>query len=487
MSDSTTLVIFGASGDLVRRKLVPALFSLHRKRRLPEGFRLLGFSRTPKSDDMFRSELEEALGAAGAEREAWPEFAAGIGYQPGDPGNPRDLAALDGRLRAVEEKAGGRANRLYYLATPPQVYLDAIRGLGLAGMVGQSQGWRRVVIEKPFGSNLATARALNDAVHRTLAEEQVYRIDHYLGKETVQNVLVFRFANSIFEPIWNRNYIDHVQITVAETDGVEHRGQFYDSVGVLRDMFQNHFMQLISLMAMEPPASFVAEALRNERVKVLAAIRPVSAHSVASNSVRGQYRGYRTEPGVSADSATATYAAVRFHIDNWRWQDVPFYLRSGKRLAAKTTEVFIQFKSVPHSMFTLPEGTQIPPNALAICLQPDEGMHLRFEVKVPDTTAGMRTVDMDFHYDDHFPPGAIPEAYERLLLDALNGDASLFTRADSIELAWALIDPIVDGWQGPAAPPLEEYEAGCWGPPSAATFIRRDGREWALGCGRHAL
>jgi glucose-6-phosphate 1-dehydrogenase len=487
MADSTTLVIFGASGDLVRRKLVPALFSLKRKGRLPEGFRLLGFSRTPKTDDTFRAELEGALEEGPDDRRGWAEFAAGIGYQPGDPAKAEDLRILDRRLRSLEAQAAGKGNRLYYLATPPQVYIDAIRGLGLAGMTDQSQGWRRVVIEKPFGSDLASARALNEAVHRTLAEDQVYRIDHYLGKETVQNVLVFRFANSIFEPIWNRNYIDHVQITAAETVGIEHRGQFYDSVGILRDMFQNHIMQLISLMAMEPPASFVAEALRNERVKVLGAIRPILPEASVSQTVRGQYRGYRQEPGVAPDSQTATYAAVRFYIDNWRWQGVPFYVRSGKRLAAKTTEVYIQFKSVPHSMFPLPAGMQIPPNALAICLQPDEGMHLRFEVKVPDTTAGMRTVDMDFHYRDHFTPGVLPEAYERLLLDALNGDASLYTRADSIELAWALIDPVVAGWESPGAPALEEYEPGCWGPPSAASFIRKDGREWALGCGQHAL
>jgi glucose-6-phosphate 1-dehydrogenase len=487
MADSTTLVIFGASGDLVRRKLVPALFRLKQKRRLPEGFRLLGFSRTPKTDETFRAELEAALAETSDDRQGWAEFAAGIGYQPGDPGKAEELRILDQRLQSYEALAGGRANRLYYLATPPQVYIDAIQGLGVSGMTGQSQGWRRVVIEKPFGSDLASARALNEAVHRTLAEDQVYRIDHYLGKETVQNVLVFRFANSIFEPIWNRNYIDHMQITVAETVGVEHRGQFYDSVGILRDMFQNHIMQLISLMAMEPPASFVAEALRNERVKVLGAMRPISPETSASRTVRGQYRGYRQEPGVAPDSQTATYAAIRFYIDNWRWQGVPFYVRSGKRLAAKTTEVYIQFRSVPHSMFPLPEGMQIPPNALAICLQPDEGMHLRFEVKVPDTTAEMRTVDMDFHYRDHFTPGVLPDAYERLLLDALNGDASLYTRADSIELAWALIDPVVAGWEGPAAPALEEYEPGCWGPPSAASFLRKDGREWALGCGEHAL
>ncbi len=487
MADTTTLVIFGASGDLAHRKLVPALYSLHRKRRLPESFRLLGFARTPKTDETFRRELEAELAVHELDAAAWVSFAEHLGYQNGNPTNPADLAALEARLKTSEARGAGRANRLYYLATPPEVYIQAISSLGQVGMIDQSAGWRRVVIEKPFGSDLASARALNQAVHRVLNEEQVYRIDHYLGKETVQNVLVFRFANSIFEPIWNRNYIDHVQITVAEAVGVEHRGKFYDSVGILRDMFQNHLMQLLALVAMEPPTSFVADALRNERAKVLTAVRPIRSSEVGTQAIRAQYRGYLDEEGVRSGSQTATYAAMRLCIDNWRWQGVPFYLRSGKRLAAKTTEVFIQFKSVPHVMFPLPPGQQIRPNALALCLQPDEGMHLRFEVKVPDSVADMRSVDMDFHYAEDFGPGALPDAYERLLLDALNGDASLFTRADTIELAWGLIDPIIEGWEGPGAPPLESYESGCWGPPGASTFLARDGRAWTLGCGGHDI
>jgi len=487
MADTTTLVIFGASGDLAHRKLVPALYSLHRKRRLPESFRLLGFARTPKTDESFRLELEAEFAVHELDAAAWGSFAEHLGYQNGDPTNPDDLAALEARLKTSEARERGRANRLYYLATPPEVYIQAISSLGQVGMIDQSVGWRRVVIEKPFGSDLSSARALNQAVHRVLNEEQVYRIDHYLGKETVQNVLVFRFANSIFEPIWNRNYIDHVQITVAEAVGVEHRGKFYDSVGILRDMFQNHLMQLLALVAMEPPTSFVADALRNERAKVLTAVRPIQPSEVGTQAIRAQYRGYLDEEGVRPGSQTATYAAMRLCIDNWRWQGVPFYLRSGKRLPAKTTEVFIQFKSVPHVMFPLPPGQQIRPNALALCLQPDEGMHLRFEVKVPDSVADMRSVDMDFHYAEDFGPGALPDAYERLLLDALNGDASLFTRADTIELAWGLIDPIIEGWEGPGAPPLESYESGCWGPPGAAAFLARDGRAWTLGCGDHGL
>ncbi|MCJ7707514.1 MAG: glucose-6-phosphate dehydrogenase [Anaerolineales bacterium] len=487
MADTTTLVIFGASGDLAHRKLVPALYSLHRKRRLPESFRLLGFARTPKTDETFRRELEAELAVHELDAAAWGSFAEHLGYQNGDPTNPDDLAALEARLKTSEAREGGRANRLYYLATPPEVYIQAISSLGQVGMIDQSVGWRRVVIEKPFGSDLSSARALNQAVHRVLNEDQVYRIDHYLGKETVQNVLVFRFANSIFEPIWNRNYIDHVQITVAEAVGVEHRGKFYDSVGILRDMFQNHLMQLLALVAMEPPTSFVADALRNERAKVLTAVRPIRSSEVGTQAIRAQYRGYLDEEGVRPGSQTATYAAMRLCIDNWRWQGVPFYLRSGKRLPAKTTEVFIQFKSVPHVMFPLPPGQQIRPNALALCLQPDEGMHLRFEVKVPDSVADMRSVDMDFHYAEDFGPGALPDAYERLLLDALNGDASLFTRADTIELAWGLIDPIIEGWEGPGGPPLESYEPGCWGPPGAAAFLARDGRAWTLGCGDHNI
>jgi len=300
----------------------------------------------------------------------------------------------------------------------------------MAGLAAETEGWRRVIIEKPFGHDEASARALNRSIHQVLKERQIYRIDHYLGKETVQNILVSRFANTIYEPLWNRNYIDHVQITVAETVGVGSRAGYYDGVGVLRDMFQNHILQLLTLVAMEPPASFDAEALREEKVKVLKAVRPIPQQEVAANSVRAQYRGYREEAGVAPDSQTETYAAVRFHIDNWRWQGVPFYLRSGKRLATKASEITIQFKRPPHLMFPLTAGEVIEPNVFTLCLQPDEGIHLRSQAKVPDTVAEMHTVNLAFHYRDSFGDNPLPEAYERLLLDALHGDASLFTRGD---------------------------------------------------------
>ena len=488
MAETTTLVIFGASGDLTHRKLVPALFSLYRKNRLPEGFRLLGMARSLADSGSLRDQLHQAILEFGDQRldeQAWAAFADKIDALRGDPTEADGLHALEAQL-AANESTGGPANRLYYLAIPPHVYGEVVTTLGHAGMLNESAGWRRVVIEKPFGSDLPSAHALNNQIHQVLSERQVYRIDHYLGKETVQNVLVFRFANSIFEPVWNRNYIDHVQITVAETVGIEHRGQFYDRVGVLRDMFQNHLMQLLAMAAMEPPSSFDAEALRDERAKVLSAVRRIPPDQAAAHSVRGQYQGYCQEPGVAADSQTATFGAVRLFIDNWRWQGVPFYLRSGKALAEKVTGIVIHFKSVPHVMFPLPPGRDIRPNALELCIQPDEGMHLHFEVKVPGTVADMRSVDMDFHYAEDFGPGAIPEAYERLLLDALTGDASLFTRADSIELAWSLIDPIQQGWDGPNGPPLTTYPPGSMGPAEAQAFLAADGRQWSMGCGEHS-
>ncbi len=482
MAETTSIVIFGASGDLTRRKLIPSLFSLYCKQRLPQDFRILGMARRQLDDAAFRQAVQtfapDTLGEA-----AWPGFAERLFFLCGDFSQPPVMREL--RRRLVELEQGRTADRLYYLAIPPQVYEPAVVGLGEAGLMQADAGWRRVVVEKPFGSSLETARALNAVLHRYLKEDQIYRIDHYLGKETVQNVLVFRFGNSIFEPIWNRNYIDHVQITVAESVGVGHRGAFYDRVGVLRDMFQNHLMQLLSLVAMEPPASFEADAIRDERVKLLSSIRPVRPEEVAAHTVRARYRGYLEEPGVAPDSQTETYAAVRLHVDNWRWHGVPFYLRSGKRLAQKSTEIVIEFRRVPHMMFPLEPGEAIRPNRLAICVQPDEGIHLRFEAKVPDTVATMRSVDMTFHYQDAFGPCAIPEAYERLLLDALHGDQSLFIRADTIERAWSLIDPILEGWQRPDAPPLATYEPGSWGPEEAEAFIGAEGRAWLRGCGAH--
>jgi glucose-6-phosphate 1-dehydrogenase len=483
MTDTTSIIIFGASGDLTSRKLIPALFSLHRKGRLPEGFHLIGMARSDTATAAFRAELREA--AAPADANAWAAFASQLEYLRGDPTDADSLSRLEARLTATEAANGGAANRLYYLATPPHVYADVVLRLGAAGMVDRRRGWCRVIIEKPFGSDLASAQELNRLLHQVLDEDQIYRIDHYLGKETVQNVLVFRFANSIFEPLWNRNYIDHVQITVAETVGVEHRGPFYDRVGVVRDMFQNHLIQVLGMAAMEPPASFDAESLRNERIKLLRAVRPFQPQDVAGDTLRAQYDGYRREPGVAPDSHTPTFAVLKLFIDNWRWQGVPFYLRSGKSLAAKATSIVIQFKSVPHVMFPLPPGQGIRPNSLAICLQPDEGMHLQFEVKEPDTLAAMRPVDMEFHYADDFGPGAIPDAYERLLLDAFHGDPSLYTRGDSIELAWALVDPILQGWERPDAPPLLTYAPGTWGPPESGARLAAEGRAWSSDCARH--
>jgi len=479
-----TVVIFGASGDLTQRKLIPALFSLYAKKRLPSQLRVVGFSTRPLSDADFREHVrEQALaGRPEATSEEWKSFAACLSYRSGNFTTTGDFGALAAQL---DEASPAPSGRLYYVAAPPDMYADIIKGMASAGLMRAAAGWRRVVIEKPFGSDLASARELNRLLHQVAAEPQIYRIDHYLGKETVQNVLVFRFANAVFEPIWNRNYVDHVQITVAEDLGVEHRGKSYDRVGVVRDMFQNHLLQVLSMVAMEPPTSFNADALRDEKHKLLTALRPPHPGESTRSSVRGQYSGYCEETGVATGSQTPTFAAVRLLIDNWRWHGVPFYLRSGKRLARKVTEVVLQFKRPPHLMFPLPAGAEITPNILALCLQPDEGIHLRFEAKQPDSHIELSSVDMEFHYRDAFGVSAIPEAYERLLLDALSGDASLFTRSDEIEAAWAWVDAIEAAWRAPDAPALESYEAGSWGPAQAEAFIAADGREWSTGCREH--
>lgn len=483
MSETTTIVIFGASGDLTRRKLLPSLYDLYRKDRLPPNWRIVGVSRSEYSDDDFREHIKSGVkefARATYDHDSWLAFAANLTYVQGDLSESEHLERIEKILSEREGDAAG--NRLYYLSVAPNLYEKAIANLGVANMVDESRGWRRVVIEKPFGRDLASAQALNRGVHQTLRESQIYRIDHYLGKETVQNLLVFRFANSLYEPVWNRNYIDHVQITAAETVDVGHRAAFYDDVGVVRDMIQNHVMQLLTLVASEPPASFHADSLRNERAKVLSAVRPIKPEDVARHTVRGQYRTYRDAKGVKPGSTTATYAAIRLYIDNWRWQGVPFYMRSGKALASKSTEITILFKRPPHVMFPMPAGTKPMPNRLSICIQPDEGIHFSFQAKVPDTAAEMRTVEMSFHYEESFGALSIPEAYERLLLDVLKGDASLFTRSDAIELSWGLIDPLLEGWNSPKAPPLYFYETGSWGPPEADELIAHDGYHWTTGC-----
>lgn len=485
MSSSTTIVIFGASGDLTGRKLIPSLFNLFCKQRLPENCRIVGVARRPWDDKKFRDDMASDMQEFAPKKynpEHWAEFAPSLFYQPGDLTVLEDIEALKERLIEIEGQADGDVNRIYYLATAPKLYEVSIKNLGEAGLVDESNGWRRVVIEKPFGHDLPSAQALNLSIHRTLQESQIYRIDHYLGKETVQNILVFRFANSLFEPVWNRNYIDHVQITAAETVDIGHRAGYYDGVGVLRDMMQNHMLQLLSLVAMEPPASFGADPLRNEKVKVLSSIRPIPTVESAKHTVRGQYKGYADIPDVAPGSDTATYAAVRLLIDNWRWQGVPFYLRSGKALASKATEISIFFKRPPHLMFPMSSEMEIEANDLSICIQPDEAIHFSFQAKVPDTAADMRNVDMSFHYEDSFGEVAIPDAYERLLLDVLKGDAALFTRGDSIELAWGLIDQIFEGWASDAAPPLVIYEPGSWGPSQADDLVAHDGFTWQMSC-----
>jgi glucose-6-phosphate 1-dehydrogenase len=477
-----SIVIFGASGDLTQRKLIPALFNLCRKDRMPNAFRIVGYGNTAFTEEQFRAHLKQGMEEFASykyKKDEWDKFASTLTYLQGRYTDLADFKKLGNFLKDWEKTAG---NRIYYMATPPEVFPNIIDLLALTDQLGEENGWRRVVIEKPFGTDLASARSLNEQIHKALHERQIYRIDHYLGKETVQNILVSRFANTIFEPLWNRNYIDHVEITVSEEVGVEHRARFYDQVGVLRDMFQNHLLQLVSLVAMEPPVSFDATALRNEKVKVLTAIQPMKEQDVPHRTVRAQYKGYRKEEGVDPQSTTPTFAAVQLQIDNWRWQGVPFYLRSGKCLKEKLSQITIEFKEPPHLLFPRARD-HLTPNMLVLYLQPDEGMHLRFEAKVPDTGSEMRSVDMEFHYADSFGKTAIPESYERLLLDVITGDASLFTRADEVETAWGVIDPILHGWETQKQP-LAFYEPGTWGPRESDELLARDGRKWSTWDGR---
>jgi glucose-6-phosphate 1-dehydrogenase len=482
MSSPLTLVIFGASGDLTARKLVPSLYRLHGKGRLPAELRMVGVSRSPYSDAAYRERMAAAVKqfAAKWHAGAWDAFAARLFYVAADAATAAGLAPLQKWLDEKEGGEGGR--RLYYLSVSPDLYPGIIAGLGQAGMARDDRGWRRVVIEKPFGRDLASAQALNRTVAEHFREDQVYRIDHYLGKDTVQNVLVFRFGNTLFEPLWNHKYIDSVQITVSESVLVGERGAFYDRTGVLRDMFQNHLLQLLTLVAMEAPARFTADQLRNEKVKVLEAVNIPTVDEACGNVVCGQYTDYRSEKGVSPDSRTPTFAAVKVMVDNWRWRGVPFYLRSGKGLSTRLSEVIIQFLCPPHLMFPLPAGQTLECNRLALCIQPDEGIHLNFQTKVPDHGMVLRPADLEFHYSTTYPDVPIPEAYERLLLDALNGEAHLFMRSDEIEQAWELMDPIIAATERPDAPAPQDYAVGSNGPACADEFIARDGRKWLSLC-----
>jgi glucose-6-phosphate 1-dehydrogenase len=476
-----SIVIFGGSGDLTSRKLVPALYQLHRKGRLPENLRVIGFSRSLLSDAEYRDHLAASVRAKlgdAFDPGDWSMFAERLEYLSGDITESDDFRRLGERLAECE--AGAPCGRVFYLATDPRFYEAVVQHLGASGLADEACGVRRVVVEKPFGHDINSAVELNTTLHGVFGEDQIYRIDHYLGKETVQNIFVLRFANAIFEPIWNRNYVDHVQITAAEAGGVGRRGSYYDGAGVLRDMFQNHLLQLLTITAMEAPSRSSANLVRNEKVKVLEAVRRLVPADVAEHVVCAQYAGYREEEDVARDSRTPTFAAVKLHVDNWRWHGVPFYLRSGKAMDCRTTQIVIQFRQPPLMLFKNSSRGVEDANRLVIQIQPAEGMQLHFQTKVPDAEMKIRLTDLDFRFQSRFDK-AIPDAYERLLLDVLAGDPSLFARSDEVELAWRIIDPIIQGWQQSGTAPAI-YEHGQWGPPASNDWIQRDGREWLDSC-----
>lgn len=490
--DACSVVIFGASGDLTKRKLIPALYNLAIDGFLPANSSIVGVARRPVSDDDFRTQMKEAIQQFSRRRPAndtvWGSVASRLHYVAADFTDPQAYAKMRQDLEAVEHRNGTPPNRLFYLAIPPEHIATVISNLNKCGLLStENAGWSRVIVEKPFGIDLESGRRLNRELQQYATEKQIYRIDHYLGKETVQNLLVFRFANGIFEPIWNQKYVDHVQITVAETVGVEGRAGYFDKAGVTRDIIQNHVLQLLTLVAMEPPCAFDADAVRDEKVKVLRALRPIREGDVTEMTSRAQYAagasggkpaiGYMEEPGIPKDSTTETYAAIRCSVDNWRWSGVPFFLRSGKRLARRATEIAIQFKAPPHLLFQSRGVSQMEPNVLTLRIQPDEGISIKFTSKVPGPAPAMQPVRMDFLYGTSFGVEP-PEAYERLLLDAAAGDSTLFTRADEVEAAWSFITPILDGWKARGPAGLDTYPAGSFGPRSADDLLAKEGRAW---------
>lgn len=508
--ESSAVVIFGATGDLTQRKLIPALFHLFQGWLLPDRWYVLGVGRKEMSEEQFRTMVRKSLDGASRMGQiptaVWETFRKNFHYTPlKDFENPKEYSALEKQLCDFDQihKIGG--NRIFYLATPPGLYSKIVCQLGIAGLSGQVQkkaydpgkakkkvplkkkGAVRLIVEKPFGSDLDSAQALNEEIREVFGEEQLYRIDHYLGKEAVQNMLFLRFANAIFEPIWNRRFIDHVQITAAETLGIENRAGYYEEAGALRDMFQNHLFQLLCLVAMEAPTGFQADRIRDEKIKVLRSVRPINLEQIDQCAIRGQYGegliegksvvDYREEPGVAKNSKTETFAALKLYIDNWRWQGVPFYLRSGKRLAKKSTEIVIVFKEVPHLLFNPMIPGKIESNTLVLSVQPTEGISLTFQAKYPGPKFSVGRVTMDFNYRGVFPTDS-PDAYERLLLDCMAGDQMLFSRGDWIELSWELLMPLLDHWKKTPAPCFPNYPSGSFGPKEADELIKKDGRSW---------
>jgi glucose-6-phosphate 1-dehydrogenase len=494
-----SLVIFGANGDLTKRKLLPALYRLAYDRRLAPGFAVVGNSRTAMSDDQFREKMKESVQKfddGPFDEDLWNSFARGLFYCSGDANDPKVFAELKSKLASIDQSAKTGSNTLYYLSTQPSLYESVVEGLGQAGLNDESGGWRRLIVEKPFGHDLKSAQALNQAIHKVFDEREVYRIDHYLGKETVQNILAFRFGNGIFEPLWNRRYVNNIQITAAESIGVEGRGGYYQESGALRDMIQNHLLQVMATVAMEPVAQFSQDAVRDERAKLLKSIKVMRPEEVSEYAVAGQYGrdkvggeevpGFREEQGVSPDSQTDTFAAVTFLVDNWRWAGVPFYVRTGKRLPKRATDIAIQFNSAPHVLFQNGAGgmngndaNPMRPNLLILRIQPDEGISLRFLAKHPGSGMKLRAVSMDFSYGSSF--GArTPSAYETLLMDAMLGDATLYPRQDMVEASWRVVQPILDVWSKTKFD-FPNYAAGTWGPAAADAMLAKRGHEWRNG------